>query len=587
MSSLEELGARAPAPRLSGWSRGAERVTAIPRSWALGLALSAFGAALFALRLAAPPNFSTNEWRLAAYVVDVLDNGRWLTQTDTLGEIASKPPLLTWLSALAALPTGRVGPVALYWPSAFATIATGWVLLIAGRAGAGGRAGFLAAASYLASYAAFEQMRSARYDGLLALPVALGAMAAWRAWRTGRGWAWFWAAGAVGTLVKGPLALVLSSTGLLAALWERKSARHAGARGGHAIGVATYVLVTGGWLALAWWQAGAPLMDKLFQRELLAHAVGGVDRVPRWQASGLLVPGWTLLMIFAPWSIAAVAGAIRAVARPAADTEARAFERFALLWLVVGVLIFSVAAHHRDRLIYPVVPAAALLAGLELDRWTRRLPAAHLLRGAAALGVLLLALVALHPHLAGLPREERATVDARALARKLEGPGPGRFPLTYVDPGGPLQVWLGTRRTVVSAERAVRLLSGPVPAFVVAEPGSWADRSLGGVGSEIAHWPRTGHREGRIVSNHRGLEWPERAALLLGDVRIEMVRARLLREARGEVVFRVEPGGSVVVVNESAAAVPARVRLVRDGSPDLVAARPIEPGAAWRVGAEP
>lgn len=583
MSSREVLGAPPPAPRLAGLAEPIESAPARP--WMLGLGLVAFGAVLFAFRLAAPPSFSTNEWRLSAYALDALDNGRWLVQTDTLGELASKPPLLTWLAALAALPSGRVGPLALYWPSAAATALTACVLLHAGRAGAGWRAGFLAAATYLGSYGAFDQMRSARYDGLLTLPVALAAVFAWRAWRTGRGWTWFWLVAAAGTLVKGPLALVLSGTGLLAALWERRPVGSAATRGAHRLGVALYVLIAGGWLVLAWAQAGAPIVDKLFRRELVAHAVGGIDEIPRWRAAATLGPAWTLIGLYAPWCLAAVAGAVRALRRPAADAEARAFERFALCWLAGGVLMFSVAAHHNARLMYPVVPAAALLAGIELDRWSRRVPAAHLLAAATAVGLGLLALAALHPPLAGLPREQPATVAARDLARELDGPG--RFPLTYVDPGGALQVWLGTRRAVVSAERAARLLAGPAPAFVVAEPGMWADRALAGHGRELLRWPAKSHPQGRIVSNHPRLEWTERAALLSGDFRIELERARLLRETRGELVFRVEPGGAVAVVNEADAARTVRVRLVGNGTGDTVAERRLEPDAAWRPTAGP
>ena len=554
-----------------------------PRIWALVLGLGLFGLLLFTVRLSLPPRFGGNEWRLSAYVLDVVDNGRWFSQTDTLGEPASKPPLLMWLSALASLPSGRVGPLALYAPTAAATIAIAWLLLAVGRARFGWRAGFLAAATYLLSYVAVDQMHTTRYDGALAFLVALGALAAWRGWRTGAGWTWFWTASALGTLTKGPLAVVLSAAGLLAGLWERGPSRSL--RGPHRLGLALYVAITGAWLGLAYLDAGSSLVEKMFGAELVGHAIGGVGHVPALQLSQAYKPAWTLAMTYAPWSLLTLAGAFQVVARPAGDPEQRAFERFVLFWLLVDLLIFCAAAHHRARLIYPVVPPAALLAGRELDRWTRRLRSTVLLSAACAAAVAVLVFVA-HPRFAGrADRAERGTVEAGALAQRLRALGPGEFPLTYVDPEGPLQVWLSTRHVAASADQAWRLLAGPAAAFVVVESGSWASRVLEGRAVEVFRWPATDRPQGRILSNHPRLEWPDRTAIILDGVRVEMDRARLLRATGAEMAFRVEPQGAVSVVSEAVAPRTVRVRLVRVGSADLVAERRLAPGEAWRPGA--
>jgi hypothetical protein len=49
-----------------------------------------------------------NEWRLSAYVLDVIQNGTVFSQTDTAGRIAFKPPLLIWLCTLCTLPSGEI-----------------------------------------------------------------------------------------------------------------------------------------------------------------------------------------------------------------------------------------------------------------------------------------------------------------------------------------------------------------------------------------------------------------------------------------------------------------------------------------------
>ena len=72
----------------------------------LGLAvLGAVGVALFAIRLTGLPNLMENEYRLGAYVLDVLQHGNWLCPQDSLGN-TDKPPMLAWLATLASWPCG-------------------------------------------------------------------------------------------------------------------------------------------------------------------------------------------------------------------------------------------------------------------------------------------------------------------------------------------------------------------------------------------------------------------------------------------------------------------------------------------------
>jgi 4-amino-4-deoxy-L-arabinose transferase-like glycosyltransferase len=221
---------------------------------------------------------------------------------------------------------------------------------------------------------------------MLSLAVILGVVAAWRAWQSGRGWTWFWTITALGTLVKGPLVVALSAAGLLASLSKGPPGTSPKFRGTHRAGVAICLTVAGGWFIGAYLQGGPPIIEKMLHRELVGHAIG--TGAERWQGlHGAYAPAWTLLQDYAPWSLLTVASAWRALTRPAEDPVECRFERFVLVWLAVDLLIFSLAAHHRARLIYPVVPAAALLAGRELGRWTWPLSARTLLRVSAALEV--------------------------------------------------------------------------------------------------------------------------------------------------------------------------------------------------------
>src|SRR5262245_19202690 len=185
-------------------------------------AIGAVAVAIFAIRLTGLPNLMENEYRLGAYVLDILQHGNWLCPHDSIGN-TDKPPMLAWLAALASWPVGRVSLLTLYLPSALATVAIAWLVVAAGNRRFGARAGFLAGLAYLLSDVGARQIATARWDGLFALTVTIAALLALRAWDVGGGWTWFWLAAAASTLTKGPLGVLLAALGLGAVLWERRS----------------------------------------------------------------------------------------------------------------------------------------------------------------------------------------------------------------------------------------------------------------------------------------------------------------------------------------------------------------------------
>src|SRR6185436_1038860 len=124
-------------------------------------------ASMFALSLTGLPNLTDNEHRIGGYVMDVLKRGHWVCQRDTSREIASKPPMYTWIAAIASLPFGRVNRFSLYFPSALATLLVGLILLKVGGRYFGPLAGYMAALVYVISPVADMQMHMARYDALL------------------------------------------------------------------------------------------------------------------------------------------------------------------------------------------------------------------------------------------------------------------------------------------------------------------------------------------------------------------------------------------------------------------------------------
>jgi len=371
----------------------------------------------------------------------------------------------------------------------------------------GWRAGFLGAFCYVISYVGLSQMSMARYDGLLALPVTLCAVTAFCAWQTGRGWTWFWLIAALGTLVKGPIAVILPAFGLLAFAWERFSRPVPPIRGSHVTGLLLYFAITGGWFALAYAQIGQPMIEKMLGRELVAHAIGdGAGPL-----SGFHQPTLTFLTVFAPWSLVGLVAFWRVLRRPAENPEERRFERFVLCWFISSLIAFSIAAHQRGRLIYPLIPAAALLCGQELARWTVRLSARRLLAAAGVIASVALAGTFVYTHvLIGQRQRVQETLAMQALARRLQSSEQGEFPLEYVDRPAALQVWLKTRRARITDAQAAAILQGPTPAFVMIN-NYQALRDLLPAHAqvfELYRWPARGFATMRIISNRSRLEQP-------------------------------------------------------------------------------
>ena len=548
--------------------------------------LALVGFALFVIALTGYPNLLDNERRVGAYALDLLQNGHWFAQRDADGDPISKPPLLTWLVALGSLPFGRVTLVSLYLPSAAATVALALILFSVGREKFGWRAGFLGALSFLLSIMADQQMTTSRYDGLFSLPVALAALAAYRGWTTGRGWTWFWLAIAFGSLVKGPLALILAASGLLAAFWEKSSGTPQRIRGSHWLGIGLFILIGFGWLALAYAEMGKPLIDKLIGRELVGHAVTGHGKESL--LSGAWEPTYAYFAMFLPWSIAGASGMWRVWKHPSPDTETRRFERFLFCWFLVGLLLFSVAAHQRSRLIVPLIPAAALLAGRELARWTTAWNQRRLLQASGLVTCVFLVLMAIfHFVLLGGKTAVQRTVAVRTMAADLKALAGEQFPLTYTDSPFALQIYLNTMRPQVTAAAAAAMLRGSIPAFVATGDDDYArlkkELSTNSPAIyELARWPETGKPFLVILSNHPRLEWPAHSVMLDGGLRIETQGARLSRKRKGILYFENQVAdGSAILTNTSKEPLRIRLRMVGVGKAEVEEVS-LEPGETMR-----
>lgn len=544
----------------------------------------------FVIRTTGYPLLGRHDVRVSSYVLDAVQNGNWIIQKDYGGEIAAKPPLLTWCAAVTTLLTGRISRVAIHLPAAVALCATALALLAGGRSRFGERAGFLAAMIYVVSPAGYSQLATARYDGLLAFMVVLSAFAAFRAWHCGSGWIWFWLAAAAGTLVKGPLAVLLGGAGLLAYFWEWRTGSRLPLRGNHFPGLLLFLLICGGWFLLAYAQLGQPLINKMIGRELIGAAVGAEDGPSPW---GPLKPPRDFLITFAPWSFACLYSFWRIWKRPDADPTRRRFERFLASSLLAGIIVFSAGGHRQSRLIVPLLPLAALLAGRELATllalWSDR----KLFRLAAVLAVGMGIGIFIHGHFL-MRRSPRVTETsaARQTARLIrEQLGP-EAPLTYVDSPFAVQFYLNDVRPAASFERAAALLRGGAGALVVVRDVDRLRKQMGPDADrlhEILRLPPTGEPWIQVLGNQPQPLTNQPVALLLGPLRVELDSLRLQRLRINyrhgiDLFVHGNPApGKLRVENQSASPQWVRLRLIEAKSGRVITEtkRSLAPGTVW------
>jgi 4-amino-4-deoxy-L-arabinose transferase-like glycosyltransferase len=431
-------------------------------------------ALLFAMRLLGPVDLVTKSQGLTlSYLVDIISNGSWVTAQDNLGDPASKPPLHNWLSVMSVLVFGR-NWFAAALPGALATLATALWLVWWGGRNLGVRTGYAAGFVFLLSQLTVSLLPVVRPDTLFTLCVAVAAGYAFEAWRGDRSWWPFWIWVTLAGLTKGPLGLVLAAAGLTAALVLKSDGERRPRWDGMWLGLLVFLALNIGWFVAAWLTLGSAFVNEVIVEELVGHAIHN-DR-----GDSLVTTFWQptayLLGRFLPWSVLLFWAVPRVIRRPADDLEERALERFLTAWLVVGLALFSFVGHKRADLIAPLVPPAALLVGRQLADWSRDWSRIRMLVTSGLTTVVLLAGFTYYQHVSRARNPLiRLSVAQHAFTEELQvriPDGDGlvyttgdRHPQFYYIP----QFAYGTLHQLVEVDRALELLSGSEPVWIVAQ----------------------------------------------------------------------------------------------------------------------
>lgn len=510
--------------------------------------------------------------RPAAYMMDVLVNGNWIIQRDTLGDVASKPSLYTWLAAGISILVGRANEFTLYLPTALSVFGTALILLIAGDRYYSRRVGFTAAAMFLLSMVAWKQVQLARTDPLFSFLTVAGLFVLFAVIRGRASWVLFWFIAALITLTKGPLGVILALGGLFALLWERKSlAEHRLAPpkwNEQLLGIALFVLITGGWFLLAWLQMRQALIDKMITDELVGHAVAG-ERGKR-PGEGFFFPLAYYITRFAPWALLGLAGIARVLIKPDPDPRRRLLDRFLVSHFLLGLLIFSLSVHQRPDHLFPLIPASILLGARELERWWKApLDRRGLAMYSGALFLFLaVQIVYTQTHKANhLKTLRMAEIDR--FAERIRSEVGRDFPLIHVDADYAVQFRLGTMTQQVPMEWGVEaLLSDHAAYLVINKPTVFLEL----IPEDFEpHWldQRTAREEPFLwlVSNREGLQWHDRMVRFADGVRLESEGLRYtLSPETAPRYRRMRDGASLRLTNMTEERRDLTIVVDRDGS---------------------
>jgi 4-amino-4-deoxy-L-arabinose transferase-like glycosyltransferase len=344
------------------------------RRWLLGLV-----AIVVALRLAtlgAYPLMDSTESRYAELARKMVETGNWVTlQFDYGVPFWGKPPLSTWLSAVAIAALGE-NEFAVRIPSLLLAIGVGALVWQLGGLRGGRDHALSSLAFFSTSILAFVTAGSVMTDSALLLGTALSMAGFWNAVagpknRQRAGGIAFFAGLAIGLLAKGPVAVVLTFLPIVGwTLWTRQwrvVATGLPWLAGTVLAVAA--VVPWYWLA----EARTPgfleyfLVGEHWKRFVDAGWKGDLYGAAHARPFGLI---WLYgIAAMLPWSVPALVWLGRVIARHPSEVRsllADPWRGYLLLWAVAPMLFFTLSRNILWTYVLPGIPAFALLLA---DLW--------------------------------------------------------------------------------------------------------------------------------------------------------------------------------------------------------------------------
>jgi 4-amino-4-deoxy-L-arabinose transferase-like glycosyltransferase len=316
---------------------------------------------LTALRIVGPYDFDERDQaKQGFYVIEVAERGAFFLPYDHWAdEPATKPPLYNWVAGLLALAWGDVNVLVLRLPAVVSGLGVLLLTFLLGERLFDTRTGFLSSL-VLATTLHFSTLAHiARTDMLLCLWMVLALYAFVRMRqepeRRRRWWWLLYVALGLGTVTKGPVALLPLAVIALHASVRRDRAMLRSLRLGY--GAAVWFGITMAWFVPAWIVGGRPFYNTVIYDEIVARILATGKRASSAQPLLFLVT--PLLSRFMPWVLClpwAVWHGLRRV-----DRSRREPWLLLTVWFFGSLLLFSLPSAKRDDYVLPLYPAGAIL----------------------------------------------------------------------------------------------------------------------------------------------------------------------------------------------------------------------------------
>ena len=322
---------------------------------------------------------------------EMVERGHWLYQHTPNGWVATKPPLVGWISA-AFFAVTRTWELAWRLPSFLAAV-TLLALIVRAAANYGRLAALLAGCAFSFNLFVPRLASLVRTDMPLALVVFAIGWLIWEKIRRRESWTakdrlLLFLLFSAGMLIKGPIIYAFLLPGIVAFEWrERRNGDTAARWGGWLPWLASFLIF------LLWVAGGIHFVPEFIEHVVLREFAGRFsEEMHRPQPIYFYLPH--LLHRFAPWSLLLILLPILAV-RKSGDGMRSALRRMSpetfwlMVWSLGGLVVMSFVPSKRIDRIFPIVPPLCLLLAAMVADFRKREELRRTIDCSATVGIIL------------------------------------------------------------------------------------------------------------------------------------------------------------------------------------------------------